>query len=101
ARVGVDVVFKHIMPVVLLSKVAVFVDLFIKQRELQRQAELLREAEKRELELEHCTSLLETEARSAAQLSQMNDELHRRQIALEQAMGARNRFYASMSHELR
>jgi signal transduction histidine kinase len=31
----------------------------------------------------------------------MNDELHRRQIALEQAMGARNRFYASMSHELR
>ena len=31
----------------------------------------------------------------------MNDELHRRQIALEQAMGVRNRFYASMSHELR
>jgi signal transduction histidine kinase len=31
----------------------------------------------------------------------MNDELHRRQVALEQAMGARNRFYASMSHELR
>jgi signal transduction histidine kinase len=31
----------------------------------------------------------------------MNEELHRRQIALEQAMGARNRFYASMSHELR
>src|SRR5439155_4699986 len=30
-----------------------------------------------------------------------NDELHRRQVALEQAMGARNRFYASMSHELR
>src|SRR5207247_515413 len=81
--------------------VAVFVDLFVKQRERQRQAELLREAQKRELELEHRTSLLETEARSAAQLSQMNDELHRRQVALEQAMGARNRFYASMSHELR
>jgi len=32
---------------------------------------------------------------------QMNEELHRRQLALEQAMGARNRFYASMSHELR
>src|SRR5438045_2567956 len=31
----------------------------------------------------------------------MNEELHRRQVALEQAMGARNRFYASMSHELR
>ncbi len=94
-------VFKPFNPEVLRSKVAVFVDLFVKQRELQRQGELLREAEKRELELEHRTSMLEAEARSAAKLSQMNDELHRRQIALEQAMGARNRFYASMSHELR
>ncbi len=98
---AVDYVFKPFNPDVLRSKVSVFVDLFVKQRELQRQGELLREAEKRELELEHRTSLLETEARSAAQLSQMNEELHRRQIALEQAMGARNRFYASMSHELR
>jgi len=98
---AVDYVFKPFNPDVLRSKVAVFVDLFVKQRELQHQGELLREAEKRELELEHRTSLLETEARSAAKLTQMNDELHRRQIALEQAMGARNRFYASMSHELR
>lgn len=98
---AVDYVFKPFNPDVLRSKVSVFVDLFVKQRELQRQAELLREAEKRELELEHRTSLLEAEARSAAKLSQMNDELHRRQLALEQAMGARNRFYASMSHELR
>ena len=98
---AVDYVFKPFNPDVLRSKVSVFVDLFVKQRELQRQGELLREAEKREMELEHRTSLLEAEARSAARLSQMNDELHRRQVALEQAMGARNRFYASMSHELR
>lgn len=98
---AVDYVFKPFNADVLRSKVAVFVDLFLKQREIQRQADLLRESQKRELELEHRTSLLETEARSAAKLSQMNDELHRRQIALEQAMGARNRFYASMSHELR
>ncbi|HMG00175.1 MAG TPA: response regulator, partial [Gemmatimonadaceae bacterium] len=98
---AVDYVFKPFNPDVLRSKVAVFVDLFLKQREIQRQADLLRESQKRELELEHRTSLLETEARSAAKLSQMNDELHRRQVALEQAMGARNRFYASMSHELR
>jgi len=98
---AVDYVFKPFNPDVLRSKVAVFVDLFTKQQEIQRQADLLRDSQKRELELEHRTSLLETEARSAAKLSQMNDELHRRQIALEQAMGARNRFYASMSHELR
>ena len=98
---AVDYVFKPFNPDVLRMKVAVFVDLFIKQREVSRQAELLREAEKRELELEHRTSLLEAEARSAAKLAQMNEELHRRQVALEQAMGARNRFYASMSHELR
>jgi signal transduction histidine kinase len=98
---AVDYVFKPFNPDVLRSKVAVFVDLFLKQRELQRQGELLRDSQKRELELEHRTSLLEAEARSAAKLSQMNDELHRRQVALEQAMGARNRFYASMSHELR
>jgi signal transduction histidine kinase len=98
---AVDYVFKPFNPDVLRSKVSVFVDLFRKQRELQHQAELLREAQKRELELEHRTSMLEAEARSAAKLTQMNDELHRRQVALEQAMGARNRFYASMSHELR
>jgi signal transduction histidine kinase len=98
---AVDYVFKPFNPDVLRMKVAVFVDLFIKQREVARQAELLRDAEKRELELEHRTSMLEAEARSAAKLAQMNDELHRRQVALEQAMGARNRFYASMSHELR
>ena len=98
---AVDYVFKPFNPDILRSKVAVFVDLYLKQEEIQRQADLLRESQKRELELEHRTSLLEAEARSAAKLSQMNEELHRRQIALEQAMGARNRFYASMSHELR
>lgn len=40
-------------------------------------------------------------ARSAEELSLLNEELHRRQFELERAMSARTRFYASMSHELR
>ena len=40
-------------------------------------------------------------ASSAAELTALNEELHRRQAELERAMTARNRFYASMSHELR
>jgi signal transduction histidine kinase len=66
---AVDYVFKPFNTDVLRSKVAVFVELFVKQRELQNQGELLRESQKRELELEHRTSLLEAEARSAAKLS--------------------------------
>src|SRR5256714_1334884 len=79
---AVDYVFKPFNPDVLRSKVAVFVDLFTKQRELQRQAGLLREAEKSELELGQSTSLLGREGRSSAKPSQMNDERHPRQVAL-------------------
>src|SRR5258708_22397734 len=50
---AVDYVFNPFNPDVLRSKVAVFVDLFLKHRELQQQGELLRDCQKRELELEH------------------------------------------------
>jgi signal transduction histidine kinase len=98
---AVDYVFKPFNPDVLRSKVAVFVDLYLKQEQIKEQAELLAESERRELELQHRAELLESEAKSAAQLAELNNQLHNRQLELEQAMGVRNRFYASMSHELR
>ena len=98
---AVDYVFKPFNPDVLRSKVAVFVDLYLKQQQIKEQAELLAESERRELELQHRAELLESEARSAAQLTELNTQLKERQMELEQAMGVRNRFYASMSHELR
>jgi signal transduction histidine kinase len=98
---AVDYVFKPFNPDVLRSKVAVFVDLYLKQEQIREQGELLAESQRRELELQHRAELLESEARSAAQLTELNAKLKERQKELEQAMGVRNRFYASMSHELR
>ena len=94
-------VFKPFNPDVLRSKVAVFVDLYLKQQQIREQSDLLAESQRRELELQHRAALLESEAKSTAQLAELNEQLHSRQLELEQAMGVRNRFYASMSHELR
>lgn len=98
---AVDYVFKPFNPDVLRSKVAVFVDLYLKQQEIETQGEELRRGQRRELELEHRTALLESEAKSAERLSELNVELRLQAQALEEAIGSRNRFYASMSHELR
>lgn len=98
---AVDYVFKPFNPDVLRSKVAVFVDLFLKQKEIESQGEELRRSQVRELELEHRAELLESEAKSAQRLSVLNADLQLQAQALEEAIGSRNRFYASMSHELR
>ncbi len=62
---AVDYLFKPFQPDILRSKVAVFVDLALKQRQLGEQEQRLRDHERRELELRHMRELWESEARFA------------------------------------
>jgi PAS domain S-box-containing protein len=72
---AVDYMFKPLNPDILRSKVNVFVELYMKTRELQRQDELIRESEKRELEMKHMGELLESEARVAAIVSSAQEAI--------------------------
>ena len=60
---AVDYISKPFQPDVLRAKVAVFVDLYIKQRRIGEQEALLRESERREMELRHMREMLQSEAR--------------------------------------
>jgi PAS domain S-box-containing protein len=62
---AVDYMFKPFPPDVLRSKVAVFIDLHLKQEQIKDQERQLRESERRELELRHVAALRESQARMA------------------------------------
>jgi PAS domain S-box-containing protein len=60
---AVDYLAKPFQPDILRSKVGVFVDLYLKQKQLSEQQVLLRASEVRELELKHKLEMTESEAR--------------------------------------
>jgi two-component system, sensor histidine kinase len=95
---AVDFLFKPIVPEMLRAKVSVFVELQRRTQQVRRQADRLREMERRE----HNRQLIEERQRWEAQAlrMQMKEQVHiNRQ--LEEADRRKDEFLALLGHELR
>jgi signal transduction histidine kinase len=88
---AVDFLFKPVIPEVLRAKATVFVELQLRTAEVARQAELIREHERRE----HERSLEEERSRWEA------DALLRQMEQLAEADRRKDQFLALLGHELR
>lgn len=95
---AVDFLFKPIVSEILLSKVNVFLELHRQTQNVKRQAELLRQAERREHE--HHMAELQKRLEEERLLAEIERE---RRISSErdQAIRARDEFISIASHELR
>lgn len=72
---AVDYMSKPLHPDILRSKVAVFVELFLKNEELRDKERKLQEAERRALEARHSLEMTATEARFEEILASANDAI--------------------------
>src|SRR3954466_7944190 len=109
---AVDFLFKPIVPEILRSKTAVFVELYQQRETLRLQTEELRLsqdreqqqrlfAERQQWEAEQARQEMELERQHAAEMSRRNEELAEARRLAEVASDAKSRFLANVSHELR
>lgn len=109
---AVDFLFKPLVPLILRSKVQVFVDLYRKTLEIKRQAVLLRDSEHRERERSRAEAAQRVEAvrlgeqvikeRAAAiEHASLIAELSLRNHELASADRRKDEFMAMLAHELR
>jgi signal transduction histidine kinase len=103
---AVDYLTKPISPVIVRSKIAVFVDLFRKTRALEQE---IAQRQSAEAALRESNRELEVRVQErTSELSSANDELRAREAALRKSEGqarassrAKDDFLAALSHELR
>lgn len=109
---AVDFLFKPIVPLILRSKIQVFVDLYRKTLEIKRQAVLLRDSEHREYERSRAEVAQRVEAQrlgeqvikeraAAIERALLIAELSLRNHELASADRRKDEFLAMLAHELR
>lgn len=109
---AVDYLFKPLVPIILRSKVAVFVELFQKTEQVKQQVELLRQkereehesrlaAEKQRWEMDLLRREAERDKETSEILAHKAGELSHLNRAIQEADRRKDEFLAMLGHELR